>query len=55
MIVLFDGAAGGFGLSMRVAGEADLPGAGEPDFDLPRGPFTELCLSLEFEEPRNPA
>jgi hypothetical protein len=45
--------AGGVGLSMRVAGEADL-GPGEPDFDLPRGVFVELCLSLGFEDPRKP-
>jgi hypothetical protein len=51
--VLFAGGAGGVGLSMRVAGDADL-GPGEPDFDLPRGVFVELCLSLGFEDPRKP-
>jgi hypothetical protein len=53
--VLFDGGAGGVGLHMRVAGEADLPGPGDPDFDLPSGPFMELCRSLEFEDARKPA
>lgn len=53
--LLLEAAAGGVGLSMRVAGEADLRGPGEPDFDRPRGPATELGLSLELDEPRKPA
>ena len=53
--VLFEVGAGGVGLNMRVAGEADLPGPGDPDFDLPSGPFMELCLSFEFEDARKPA
>lgn len=53
--LLFEVEVGGGGFSMRVAGEADLRGPGDPDFDRPKGPFSELCRSLEFEEPRKPA
>lgn len=52
--VLLDFEAGCVGFSMRVAGEADRPGPGEPDLDLLKGPLAELCLSLEFELPRKP-
>lgn len=41
------------GLSMRVAGDVERVGPGEPDFDLPKGPLME-CLSRPFDEPKKP-
>ena len=48
-IVLLDAGADVVWLSMCTAGDADRPGPGEPDFDLPSGLLVEFCRSLPFD------
>jgi hypothetical protein len=53
-VLLEVGAGAVVGLRVRVPGDADRWGPGEPDFERAKGPFAELCRSLPEPPTKNP-